>query len=75
MQVAVERRPTLFFLVVLAALFLVMTASIRTTRIGETRTLFERGVMFIFSPVPRLVNWAGTSDEMSRICSEPRASW
>jgi rod shape-determining protein MreC len=61
MQVAVERRPTLFFLVVLAALFLVMTASIRTTRIGETRTLFERGVMWAFSPVPRLVNWAGTN--------------
>lgn len=61
MQVAVERRPTLFFLVILAVLFLLMSASTRTRVVGETRTLFERGVMTIFSPVPKLVNWVGAN--------------
>lgn len=61
MQVAVERRPTLLFLVILAVLFLLMSASTRTRVIGETRTLFERGVMTLFSPVPKLVNWVGAN--------------
>ncbi|HVT43571.1 MAG TPA: rod shape-determining protein MreC [Thermoanaerobaculia bacterium] len=63
MQVAVERRPTLLLLIVLGVLFLLMSASTRTrTRVlGETRTLFERGVMTIFSPVPMFVNWVGVN--------------
>lgn len=60
MQVAVERRPTLLFLVVLAVLFILMAASTRTIRgVGETRTLFERTVMTVFSPVPKAVNRIG----------------
>src|SRR5688572_24736134 len=59
MQVAVERRPTLFFLIVLGALFLLMATSTRTRRIGETTTLFERAVITIFSPVPKIVNAVG----------------
>lgn len=41
-----------------------MTRSKETRGIGDTRTLFERSVMTIFSPVPRTVNWIGeaTSD-------------
>lgn len=60
----IPRRPTLLFIVVLSLLFILMSLSSRTRYIGETRTLFERTVMTIFSPVPKLVNWAGetTSD-------------
>jgi len=29
--------------------------------VGETRTMFERTVMTIFSPVPKTVNWVGQS--------------
>jgi rod shape-determining protein MreC len=63
MQVAVERRPTLLLLIVLAVLFLLMSASTRTRYVGETRTLFERTVMTVFSPVPKAVNWVGTNIE------------
>ena len=63
MQVAVERRPTLLLLIVLAVLFLLMSASTRTRYLGETRTLFERTVMTVFSPVPKAVNWVGQSVE------------
>jgi len=59
MQVAVERRPTLFFLLVLAALFGLMAASAKTRVGGETQTMFERTVMWFFSPVPRLVTFVG----------------
>lgn len=59
MQVAVERRPTLLFVIVLAVLFLIMSTSQRTRVVGETRTLFERSVMTLFSPVPRTVNDIG----------------
>jgi rod shape-determining protein MreC len=64
MQAVVQRRPTLLFLVVLSCLFFLMTRSKETRYLGETRTLFERMVMTIFSPVPRTVNWFGqaTSD-------------
>jgi rod shape-determining protein MreC len=55
----IPRRPTLLFIVVLALLFVLMSMSTRTRYIGETRTLFERTVMTIFSPVPRTVNWIG----------------
>lgn len=60
----IPRRPTLLFIVVLSLLFILMSLSTRTRVIGETRTLFERTVMTLFSPVPRLVNWIGgtTSD-------------
>src|SRR5689334_3685025 len=60
----IPRRPTLLFIVVLALLFVLMSLSTRTRYVGETRTLFERTVMTIFSPVPKLVNWIGgtTSD-------------
>ncbi|MEO8216333.1 MAG: rod shape-determining protein MreC [Acidobacteriota bacterium] len=63
MQVAVERRPTLIFLLVLAALFILMSRSTETRVLGETRTLFERTVMTVFSPVPKLVNTVGQSFE------------
>lgn len=61
MQDVIERRPTLLLLVVLGLLFVLMSFSTRTRYIGETRTMFERTVMTIFSPVPRAVNWAGQS--------------
>ena len=60
----IPRRPTLLLIVVLSLLFVLMSFSTRTRYVGETRTLFERTVMTIFSPVPKLVNWIGgtTSD-------------
>ena len=63
-DVIIPRRPTLLFIVVLALLFVLMSLSSRTRYIGETRTLFERTVMTVFSPVPKAVNWIGgtTSD-------------
>jgi rod shape-determining protein MreC len=59
----IPRRPTLLFIVVLSLLFILMSLSSRTRWAGETRTLFERSVMTIFSPVPRTVNWIGGSAE------------
>jgi rod shape-determining protein MreC len=60
----IPRRPTLLFIVVLALLFILMSLSTRTRLVGETRTMFERTVMTVFSPVPKMVNWIGgtTSD-------------
>jgi len=60
----IPRRPTLLFIVVLSLLFVLMSLSTRTRYVGETRTMFERTVMTIFSPVPKTVNWIGqtTSD-------------
>jgi rod shape-determining protein MreC len=55
----IPRRPTLLFIVVLALLFLLMSVSSQTRYVGETRTMFERTVMTIFSPVPKLVHWVG----------------
>lgn len=55
----IPRRPTLLFIVVLALLFVLMSFSQQTRYLGETRTMFERTVMTIFSPVPKFVNWAG----------------
>jgi rod shape-determining protein MreC len=55
----IPRRPTLLFIVVLSLLFVLMSLSSRTRYIGETRTMFERTVMTIFSPVPKTVNWVG----------------
>jgi len=63
MQVAVERRPTLLFLIVLAALLVVMSWSKKTRVLGETRTLFERSVMTVFSPVPKAVNLLGQNTQ------------
>jgi len=57
----IPRRPTLLFIVVLFLLLVLMSFSSRTRYVGETRTLFERTVMTIFSPVPRFVNWVGGS--------------
>src|SRR5213592_1491122 len=57
----IPRRPTLLFIVVLSLLFVLMSLSTRTRYIGETRTMFERTVMTIFSPVPKMVNWIGQS--------------
>jgi rod shape-determining protein MreC len=59
----IPRRPTLLFIVVLSLLFVLMSLSSRTRYNGETRTLFERTVMTLFSPVPKAVNWAGGSAE------------
>src|SRR5687767_11145627 len=59
----IPRRPTLLFIVVLSLLFVLMSLSSRTRYIGETRTLFERTVMTLFSPVPKTVNWIGGSAE------------
>jgi len=61
MQAVIERRPTLIFVVVLFVLLLVMSKSSQTRYIGETRTMFERTVMTIFSPIPKAVNWSGQS--------------
>jgi len=55
----IPRRPTLLFIVVLSLLFVLMSFSNQTRYVGETRTMFERAVMTIFSPVPRFVNWVG----------------
>ncbi|HEX7136691.1 MAG TPA: rod shape-determining protein MreC [Vicinamibacterales bacterium] len=61
----IPRRPTLLFIVVLALLFVLMSLSTRTRYVGETRTLFERTVMMVFSPVPKVVNWVGgTASDM-----------
>ena len=61
----IPRRPTLLFIVVLSLLFVLMSLSTRTRYIGETRTLFERTVMTVFSPVPKTVNWiGGTASDM-----------
>ena len=61
----IPRRPTLLFIVVLSLLFILMSLSSRTRYIGETRTMFERSVMTVFSPVPRTVNWIGqTTDDI-----------
>jgi rod shape-determining protein MreC len=57
----IPRRPTLLFIVVLALLFFLMSVSSQTRYVGETRTMFERTVMTIFSPVPKLVHWVGGS--------------
>jgi rod shape-determining protein MreC len=57
----IPRRPTLLFIVVLALLFVLMSLSSRTRYLGETRTMFERTVMTVFSPVPKTVNWMGQS--------------
>src|SRR5688572_29846141 len=57
----IPRRPTLLFIVVLSLLFVLMSVSSQTRYVGETRTLFERTVMTIFSPVPKFVNWIGGS--------------
>lgn len=59
MQIAVERRPTLFLIIVLAGLFVLMSLSDETRGLGGTRTLFERAVMTVFSPVPKAVTWIG----------------
>lgn len=63
MQAAVQRRPTLLFLIVLAALMVLMSRSTQTSTsyLGQTRTLFERTVMTIFSPVPKTVEVVGKS--------------
>lgn len=55
----IPRRPTLLFIVVLSSLFFLMSVSSRTRYLGETRTMFERTVMTVFSPVPKFVNWVG----------------
>lgn len=61
----IPRRPTLLFILVLGGLFILMSMSSRTRYVGETRTLAERTVMTIFSPVPKLVNWmGGTTKDM-----------
>jgi rod shape-determining protein MreC len=61
----IPRRPTLLFILVLAGLFVLMSMSTRTRVLGDTRTLAERTVMTIFSPVPKLVNWiGGTAQDM-----------
>jgi rod shape-determining protein MreC len=61
----IPRRPTLLFIVVLSLLFVLMSLSSQTRYIGETRTMFERTVMTIFSPVPKTVNWIGqTASDM-----------
>jgi rod shape-determining protein MreC len=57
----IPRRPTLLFIVVLSLLFVLMSLSNQTRYVGETRTMFERTVMTIFSPVPRFVNWIGST--------------
>jgi rod shape-determining protein MreC len=55
----IPRRPTLILIVVLSLLFVLMSVSNQTRYVGETRTMFERTVMTVFSPVPKFVNWVG----------------
>lgn len=55
----IPRRPTLLFILVLSLLFVLMSFSSQTRYVGETRTMFERTVMTIFSPVPKFVTWVG----------------
>lgn len=64
MQISVERRPTIVFLVTLAILFVVMAANRKTREGGQASSLLERSFMTAFSPIPRLVNatWQGMSD-------------
>lgn len=57
----IPRRPTIFFIIVLACLLILMSLSSQTRYIGQTRTLAERSVMTVFSPVPKAVNWIGQS--------------
>jgi rod shape-determining protein MreC len=54
----IPRRPTLLFIVVLILLLALMSLSSQT-RAGSTRTMFERTVMTIFSPVPKTVSRVG----------------
>ncbi|HEX7807471.1 MAG TPA: rod shape-determining protein MreC [Thermoanaerobaculia bacterium] len=50
---------------VLSLLFVLMSLSSQTRYVGETRTMFERTAMTIFSPVPKFVNWVGgTAQDM-----------
>ncbi|MGK2860087.1 MAG: rod shape-determining protein MreC [Thermoanaerobaculia bacterium] len=58
MQTSAERRPTLFLIVVLASLFLLMSANSRTRRIEDQRTFLVRGVVRLFAPVLEAVDWA-----------------
>lgn len=58
MQNAAERRPTLFLIVVLASLFLLMSANSRTRRVEDERTFLIRGVVQLFAPVLEAVDWA-----------------
>lgn len=61
----IPRRPTLLVIVVLSLLFVLMSLSSKTAYVGETRTMFERTVMTVFSPVPKFVNWiGGTAQDM-----------
>lgn len=61
----IPRRPTLLLIVVLSMLFILMSLSGQTRYVGETRTMFERTVMTILSPVPKTVNWiGGTAQDM-----------
>jgi rod shape-determining protein MreC len=56
----IPRRPTLLLIVVLSLLFVLMSLSSKTRLIGETGTMFERGVMTLFAPVPKAVNLVGS---------------
>lgn len=58
MQNAAERRPTLFLIVVLASLFLLMSANSRTRRAEDERTFLIRSVVQLFAPVLEAVDWA-----------------
>ena len=46
MQVAIQRRPTLLVLVVLAGLFILMAFSTKTRAGGQTRTVAERTALY-----------------------------
>jgi rod shape-determining protein MreC len=71
----IPRRPTLLFIVVLSLLFVLMSLSSQTRYVGETRTMFERTVMTIFSPVPKFVNWiGGTAQDMHHGYIDMRAA-
>jgi len=58
MQTAAERRPTLLLIVVLASLFLLMSANSRTRRAEDQRTFLIRSVVRLFAPVLEAVDWA-----------------
>lgn len=60
MQSAVERRPTLLLILVLGALFILMSGSSRTRPSGEDPTLLGRTMLTVLSPVPRAVDRTST---------------
>jgi rod shape-determining protein MreC len=61
MQAAVERRPTLFLILVLAFLFVLMASNPQTRQGGEQQTLLIRSVIRVVAPILKGVDTAYSS--------------